>query len=210
MSIVILWVRQFGTVWNGMMTKKTTSTKSRILSMSRSLFSVHGFDNTTLGDIITASGITKGAFYYYFKSKESLCENVIDLMAGEYQQLVASVDKSAEPIEQLRRLVAKIIQLNLSGEWANCRLILRLSLDSNVERPEMQRKLNDFWQWYRQVYADLIENCRSLGQLSTAVSKDVQVEMLQGSILGMIMLGMIDPDRKTSLEMAEMIVKSLG
>ena len=192
------------------MTKRSVLTKTRILDVSRSLFSSHGFENTTLDDIITACGITKGAFYYYFKSKEILCENVIDQAAADYQQLADSIDKTAEPIAQLQQFVAKIIELNLSGEWVNCRLILRLRLEPHVERPEIQRKLNEFRQWCMELYGDLIGNCRAANQISAVEPKDAQCQMLISSIIGIVVQRIINPDTPVSVDMAEKIINSIG
>ena len=192
------------------MAKEKTQTKSRILNVGRALFSVHGFNNTTLDDIITACGITKGAFYHYFKSKEILCENAIDQAAIEYKGLVVSIDKSAEPIEQLRQLVTKIIQLNSSGEWVNCRLILRLSLEAHTEHPQIQRRLNDFRQWCMEVYEDLIENCRAANQLTKKMPTKVQAQMLFSSIMGLVTFGTINPDIQIDSGMSEMIIRGLG
>ncbi|NIA16757.1 MAG: TetR family transcriptional regulator [Planctomycetes bacterium] len=192
------------------MAKRLTPTKSQILEVGRSLFSVYGFNNTAVDDIMLAGGITKGAFYYYFKSKEALCENVIEQAMAEYKELVASIDKTAEPIEQLRRLVAKIVQLNFSGEWVNCRLILRLSLESLTEYPQIQLKLNSFRQWYTGIYGGLIEDCRSAGQISTAVSKDIQCRMLLSFVMGIVAMEVIDPGRGISQDITEEIIKALA
>ena len=191
------------------MAKRLTPTKSQILEVSRGLFSVYGFNNTALDDIMVASGVTKGAFYYYFKSKEILCENVIERVMAEYKELLASLDKTAEPIEQLRQLVAKIVHLNSSGEWVNCRLILRLNLESLTEYPQIQLKLTDFRQWYTGIYADLIENCRSAGQISTLVSKDIQCRMLLSFVMGTVAMEVIEPDKGISQDMVEEMIKTL-
>jgi TetR/AcrR family transcriptional repressor of nem operon len=127
------------------MARKATNTKSRILQMTRTLYSTHGCDNTTLDDIITASGITKGAFYHYFKSKESLCEAVIDLVIADYQDLADTLDSDSSPIDQLQEMIAKLAKLNASGEWVNCRLILRLSVDSHESQPQIRQKIDKFW-----------------------------------------------------------------
>ena len=192
------------------MAKRSTPTKSQILEVGRSLFSVYGFNNTALDDIMVASGVTKGAFYYYFKSKEILCANVCDQVMAEYKELIASIDKTAEPIEQLRQLVAKIVQLNSSGEWVNCRLILRLNLESLTEHPQIQLKLNDFRQWYAGIYEDLIENCRTAAQISTVVSKDIQCRMLLSFVMGIVAMGVIEPGKGISQDIVGEIIKALG
>ncbi len=72
------------------MARHPTDTKLRILKVARTLYSTHGFEGTTLDDIITASGVTKGAFYHYFKSKESLCIAVLDEVIDEYSKLTVT------------------------------------------------------------------------------------------------------------------------
>ncbi len=112
------------------MPRLPTDTKSRILNVTRTLYSAHGCENTTIDDIITAIGITKGAFYHYFRSKEDLCITVITRVIEDYQNLAQSINPDAEPIEQLRQMIEELAQLNASGRWVNCRLIIRLSTDS--------------------------------------------------------------------------------
>ncbi|MGI6271975.1 MAG: TetR/AcrR family transcriptional regulator [Anaerohalosphaeraceae bacterium] len=97
------------------MARSAVNTRSRILQTARTLYSAHGCDTTTLEDIITAAGITKGAFYHYFKSKESLCEAVMDQVIEDYQQLAATLNNDAEPIDQLREMITKLARLNPSS-----------------------------------------------------------------------------------------------
>src|SRR5689334_8136386 len=47
-------------------------TKEKILKKSGLLFNTQGYKSTSLSDITTATGFTKGAIYRHFKSKEEL------------------------------------------------------------------------------------------------------------------------------------------
>ncbi len=125
------------------MSRRPTDTKSRILKTTRTLYSTYGCDGTTLDDIITAAGITKGAFYHYFKSKESLCEAVIEQLVADYHRLTESIDQQLQPIDRLRWIIHELSSLNASGEWVNCRLIIRLTLDSHESNPKIQHKFGN-------------------------------------------------------------------
>ncbi|MFC0473463.1 TetR/AcrR family transcriptional regulator [Halalkalibacter kiskunsagensis] len=46
--------------------------KEKIIEVSIDLFGQNGFIETSIQDIVEALGVTKGTFYYYFKSKEEL------------------------------------------------------------------------------------------------------------------------------------------
>ncbi len=52
--------------------------KQKIVSEAVKLFLSKGFRNTTIQDIIKAADISKGAFYWHFKSKNELLETIIN------------------------------------------------------------------------------------------------------------------------------------
>ncbi len=52
--------------------------KEHILKTSFSLFLQQSFKEVTMNEIVTATGLSKGAFYHYFKSKEQLFAEVMD------------------------------------------------------------------------------------------------------------------------------------
>ena len=54
------------------------SMKERIVKESTALFLHKGFQGTTIKDITDAVGLTKGAFYWYFKSKDDLLETILE------------------------------------------------------------------------------------------------------------------------------------
>lgn len=56
-------------------------TVERILEVSQRLFLEKGYDNTTIQDIVDGlDGLTKGAVYHHFKSKEEIMDAVSDSM----------------------------------------------------------------------------------------------------------------------------------
>jgi AcrR family transcriptional regulator len=144
------------------MVRSATDTRERVLTTARNLFSSHGFGGTSLQDILGAVGITKGAFYHYFKSKETLCEIILDQAIEEYYHLAEAIqDDVAEP-ESLKRWLLLIIQQNTAGHWLNCRLLTRLTIECAQLNPGMQDRLRTFWRWYQGFYETLLR--RGLGE----------------------------------------------
>jgi TetR/AcrR family transcriptional repressor of nem operon len=54
------------------MSTKGQETRSRIIQTSRKIFTRQGFQNTSISEIIAATGVKKGNLYYHFTSKEEL------------------------------------------------------------------------------------------------------------------------------------------
>jgi AcrR family transcriptional regulator len=58
---------------------KTSVLKQKIVAEGIRLFVRKGFRNTTIIDIIGTVGISKGAFYWHFKSKNELLQTIIEM-----------------------------------------------------------------------------------------------------------------------------------
>ena len=67
------------------MPKKRSSTKSRIIKAAWNLFYKHGYEQTTVDEIISASKTSKGTFYHYFKGKEALLNTLSYLFDEKYE-----------------------------------------------------------------------------------------------------------------------------
>ena len=52
--------------------ERAERTRAHIVNTAALAFAEHGFDGVSLNDIVSASGISKGAFYFHFSSKEEL------------------------------------------------------------------------------------------------------------------------------------------
>lgn len=55
-----------------------TSTRERILAAAFQLFLQHGYEGTGLSQIVGTSGVSKGAFYHYFASKNQIYHEVVE------------------------------------------------------------------------------------------------------------------------------------
>jgi AcrR family transcriptional regulator len=56
---------------------RSAATRQRIVDAGVELFSSKGYGDTALNDIVEMAGVTTGAFYYHFDSKEALAAEVL-------------------------------------------------------------------------------------------------------------------------------------
>lgn len=57
--------------------------KSELLDAAQKLFVEKGYAKTTVTDILNVHGLSKGVFYYYFKSKEEVMDAIIQRMVDD-------------------------------------------------------------------------------------------------------------------------------
>ena len=82
------------------------SLKNKIIHESLKLFSLKGFESTSLHDILTASKASKGGFYNHFASKEDLFYEVLQ-EAGKIwrKRNLAGLDAIKEPTQKIKKLL---------------------------------------------------------------------------------------------------------
>lgn len=61
--------------------------RERIIDAAWKLFREEGFAETTINDILREAEISKGTFYYYFKSKDDLLDTLSEILDREYERL---------------------------------------------------------------------------------------------------------------------------
>lgn len=69
--------------------------KQELLDAALQLFCEKGYDRTSVNDILDAVGVSKGAFYYYFESKEQ----VLDAIAMQETERIVAITRriAADP-----------------------------------------------------------------------------------------------------------------
>ncbi|MFC4223702.1 ScbR family autoregulator-binding transcription factor [Lysinibacter cavernae] len=73
------------------MQQRAIITRQNIVNAASQVFVEHGFAAANIADVTSIAGITKGAMYFHFKSKEDLARAVIDEQQATYDALQAEM-----------------------------------------------------------------------------------------------------------------------
>jgi AcrR family transcriptional regulator len=87
--------------------------RAELLDCAQGLFLTRGYEQTTVNDVIAATGLSKGAFYHHFRAKEDLLEAIADRFAREATGFIGGLqsDRSLDALQRLNLL------LSLGREW---------------------------------------------------------------------------------------------
>lgn len=83
--------------------------QNEFLDCAQTLFLERGYDKVSLNEVIIAAGVSKGAFYHYFASKQALLEALATRFAEAAFARARSVldDPDLDAIERLNAFLAK-------------------------------------------------------------------------------------------------------
>ena len=93
------------------MKKGSSQTKSRIISAAWKLFYEQGYDDTTIEDIVSLSGTSKGSFYHYFEGKDALLGTLAALFDEKYEELIPTLEDIPDSFGKLVYLNTKLFQM---------------------------------------------------------------------------------------------------
>lgn len=88
--------------------KYPEQTVEKILDAAARLFAEKGYAHTTLQDVIDETGLSKGAVYHHFKSKEEIAVKVGDRMGAEFAATLAHIrdDAAMTGLQKLQAVFA--------------------------------------------------------------------------------------------------------
>lgn len=79
---------------------KALENRNNIIEAAKRLVNERGYDNVTVNDIVEECGLTKGAFYYHFKSKS---EAIFQLDRARFNRIAENLD-GADTIDPLEKI----------------------------------------------------------------------------------------------------------
>ena len=173
--------------------RRTQETRRLILDAAFDVFGKLGYGEASVDSILSEAGLSKGAFYHHFASKEelfrALLEDRVRRCAGRMSDAVSGASSLHDAI---KRLAAA-------------------GIDSFESEPDWMRMSMEFWsqaarqEFARQILAPSVRECRDLvadmlrvGQARKTVRPDIDADnaalILNGMFEGVAFQWAIDPE----------------
>jgi AcrR family transcriptional regulator len=166
-----------------MKTKKAYLKREKILAAAAKTFKEKGYAETTLTDVALEAGTFAGSLYYYFSSKESLVEEVLnvgtnriaDLVIGEVKRLPRTVSK----IDRLEVALRTHMKLSMERDdfgLAYWRIVDQVPQEIRERHAAMPRAYGRFWK-------KLIEDAQEAGEVRSDLDARIVGLFILGSTL---------------------------
>ena len=95
--------------------KKTRIQKQneeKILESALDVFSTHGFRGSTIDQIADLSGMSKPNLLYYFNSKESIIQALIDRLLGIWLNPLRKINPEGDPLIELQTYIRRKLEMS--------------------------------------------------------------------------------------------------
>ena len=156
--------------------------RTRLLEQGYNLFAAYGLKKTNIEELAQAAGISKGAFYLFYESKEALFMDVIELAEGRFrQEILATIDQPGpSPRVRLVAILRKAFDLAQSMPILQFLTGGDFDLLSRRVPPE---KLQEHLASDRVFMEELIDRCKQAG-----IPIQVSVEQISGLLYALVLV----------------------
>lgn len=173
------------------------STREAILRTATRLIHVHGYNHTSLDDVLRESGVGKGNFYYHFRSKEELGYAILDDLVRSFLERTLEpcfADPGGAPLSQIRCFLDRVLETHRERHCVGgCPLGNLASELSDVHEGFRARLASVFTAW-RARLGRALEEARRRGDIVAESHPEAIAHFLVASLEGAILLAKVTKD----------------
>ena len=155
------------------MKKNDKNTRGKIITAAWDLFYEQGYDDTTVEEIIEKSGTSKGSFYHYFSSKDSLLSSLSYVFDEKYKELEPNLNNEQTCFEKLMylnqemfKMIENKVDINLLSGLLSTQLVTK-----------GEKNLLDYNRYYYKLIRKIVEEGQSRGEIKSDTSTSEIVKL---------------------------------
>jgi AcrR family transcriptional regulator len=163
--------------------------RQQVLDAAIACFARDGFHQTSMAEILRESGLSAGAVYSYFSSKDEIIAAVAETRHHQEAQLNAAAAAQADPVEALR-VLARAYASWMFDPSASGRLRRRVGVQSWAEAlrsPEISAQVLRGMSAAKETLAALIGRAQAEGRIAATFDSEAlaraMVALFQGFVL---------------------------
>ncbi len=172
------------------MNRARTFDPSTTLAQVVDLFSSKGYAETSMEDIVRATGVSRYGLYGTFGNKRELFEQALDKYADRMgkQAFLALLEPDAS-LEDIRQIFAERIAVMCErSERAGC-LFVHTAMELAPQEPELKDVLLRFMQRMARLFSVGLDTAKEKGEIRADVDTRAAGEMLTSTLFGLAVLG---------------------
>jgi AcrR family transcriptional regulator len=159
--------------------ERAVRTKEAVVTAAAEAFAEAGFLGTSMADIFARAGVTKGALYFHFASKEELATEIVNGEEAEAAKLVQDVFSTDSPPLQ------KVIDITF--RWAReiqTNPIVRAGVRLIIEQGTYNNPMPVPYAQWESIVLELLASAQERGELERTVDAKAMAEFIVSAFTG--------------------------
>ncbi|HEY4307556.1 MAG TPA: TetR/AcrR family transcriptional regulator [Gemmatimonadaceae bacterium] len=189
------------------------ATRRGIIEAAFLEFYRNSFQAGSINDIITAAGITKGALFHHFATKQALGYTVLDELIGPLlaTRWLAPLENTADPIADLQRTFRKYVKEDIdSGSFVHGCPLNNLAQEMSPLDDGFHSRIDELYDQWRKGFATALAAGIKNGSVRKDVSPKAVASMLVAGQMGIWGSGKSSRSKAIMMQANEALCDYLG
>jgi TetR/AcrR family transcriptional repressor of nem operon len=173
------------------------ATREAVIEAATRLIHLKGYQNTTLDDVLSASGVGKGNFYHYFKSKEDLGFAILDRVIESFFSAGIApcfADPEARRVDQIRCFLGRVREAVQARNCVGGCLFGNLAAELADVHEGFRARLADLFSRWNAQLVRVLEEAQARGEVTPACRPGAVAHFLVASLEGAMLLTKLTKD----------------
>ncbi len=169
--------------------------RQQLLDAAITCFARNGFSETTIEDICREAGVSHGALYRYFPSKE----DIIEASYWRDRETMTARFAAAKKKGDTRRIMEELFELYIhrrdqSDPQTQMRLKFRVQLYAEAARnPRIREAHYKTWEDFLESFGGIVRGAQERGEISPVLDSEMVTRVLMALIIGFNVQKIVDP-----------------
>ena len=173
------------------MQQRSQETRNKILETATDLFSKSGYDATGVAEICQAAGVSKGAFYHHFSTKQALFMDLLDAYLNSLETGFSQMRQQGQDVPKVIIEMAEMAGSLFQSTDFHLPIFLEFWTQANHD-PQIWETAISPYRRFREYFAEMIQEGISEGSVQN-VDSQLAARVLVSLALGMLMQSLFDP-----------------
>ncbi|MCM3663131.1 TetR/AcrR family transcriptional regulator [Mesobacillus subterraneus] len=161
--------------------------RQEILQSAHACFAKKGFEASTVDEIVTHSGLSKGAIYNYFKSKDEI---YLALMEGQTNEsgktFTKAIDERETALDKLNYLIEAYLLNDPNDEENKDHALVHFEFRLySTRKPELKKALTERYKsFFVTLLAGIIQEGQTTGEFKKGIDPDMYADIFWAMVNG--------------------------
>jgi len=187
--------------------ERRKETRKNILAAAQKVFAYHGFDESGVDDICRQAGITKGAFYHHFATKQQLLMELLDHWIDMVAQKIDPKRLKTDNALQLLQGITESIEPAFVDAKGQLPIFLELYI-KGLNDPHLKKINKKSYQKFIEFFTAIVQEGIRQGSVKADDAREVSM-ILFSLTVGFLVQGLLNPRGADWTELTKKSIRML-
>ncbi|MDX2214851.1 MAG: TetR/AcrR family transcriptional regulator [Oculatellaceae cyanobacterium bins.114] len=166
-----------------------------VLAIAMDLFWQRGYTNTSMKDVVQATGVQPGSLYSAFGDKEKLFQQALRKYTQDFFR--ASMPRHCPPLDCIQQWFERLAQAMTSDPKQKGCLIINTAMEREAHSSSTIAIIEDRLDEIESFFRQNLQQAKADGDLPKSLDIDVTAKFLLGAVVGMLSVARMHRDAQT-------------